>query len=99
LIYCQNIILKEKRLIQEQLNKYLLFSFRIDFIMKVTDNGVGFDEKMKIRQDSYGLIGMKERVYLLDGKLTVTGKQVIGTTVFLLKCHIKYKISFGNFVY
>ena len=51
--------------------------------MKVTDNGVGFDEKMKIRQDSYGLIGMKERVYLLDGKLTVTGKQGIGTTVFV----------------
>jgi len=53
------------------------------FILKIMDNGVGFDEKKKIRQDSYGLIGMKERVYLLDGKLTVTGKPGEGTTVFV----------------
>jgi PAS domain S-box-containing protein len=53
------------------------------FVMKISDNGVGFDENKQIRQDSYGLIGMKERVYLLDGKLTVIGKPGVGTTVFV----------------
>ena len=53
------------------------------FIMKIADNGVGLDEKKQIRQDSYGLIGMKERVYLLEGKLTVSGKPGVGTTVFV----------------
>ncbi|HET7734228.1 MAG TPA: ATP-binding protein, partial [Paludibacter sp.] len=53
------------------------------FIMKIADNGVGLDERKQIRQDSYGLIGMKERVYLLEGKLTVSGKPGVGTTVFV----------------
>jgi signal transduction histidine kinase len=53
------------------------------FIMKIADNGVGLDEKKQIRQDSYGLIGMKERVYLLEGKLTVAGKPGVGTTIFV----------------
>jgi len=44
---------------------------------------------MKIRQDSYRLIGMKERIYLLAGKLTVIGKPEIGTTVFV---EMPYKI-------
>lgn len=53
------------------------------FIMKITDNGVGLDETKQIRQDSYGLIGMKERAYLLEGKLTVTGKVGVGTTIYV----------------
>lgn len=50
-------------------------------IMEVSDNGVGFDLHTKVREDSYGLIGMKERVYLLDGEFSVLSKQGKGTTV------------------
>ena len=59
------------------------------YILKISDNGVGLDENKKIRKDSYGLLGMKERVYLLDGKLTVTGYPGKGTTVLVeMPCKI-----------
>jgi len=50
-------------------------------IMEITDNGVGIDQNQKVRTDSYGMIGMKERVFLLEGKLTITGRPGKGTTV------------------
>ncbi len=57
-------------------------------VLKVFDNGVGFDENNKGRQDSYGLIGMKERVFLLDGNLDITSKVGKGTSV---KVEIPYQ--------
>jgi signal transduction histidine kinase len=50
-------------------------------VFQVVDNGVGFDENHNGRQDSYGLIGMKERVFLLDGNLVITSKVGKGTSV------------------
>jgi PAS domain S-box-containing protein len=50
-------------------------------VMEVIDNGVGFDQNHKGRQDSYGLIGIKERVKLLDGNLIITSKVGDGTSV------------------
>ena len=50
-------------------------------ILEISDNGIGFDEKQTIRPDSYGMIGMKERVFLLEGELFVTGKPGKGTIV------------------
>lgn len=50
-------------------------------IMEIIDNGIGFDQNYKVRQDSYGLIGMKERVFLLEGELTIHGEIGNGTTV------------------
>jgi len=49
--------------------------------MVIVDNGVGFDENNKGRQDSYGLIGMKERIFLLEGNLDITSKVGKGTSV------------------
>ncbi|MEI7502624.1 MAG: PAS domain S-box protein, partial [Paludibacter sp.] len=57
-------------------------------IMKIVDNGVGFDELHKGRSDSYGMIGMKERVFLLDGELSIVGTLGKGTSV---KVSIPYK--------
>jgi PAS domain S-box-containing protein len=51
--------------------------------MKISDNGIGFDDSKKKRNDSYGLIGMKERVYLLDGKLTISGNPGKGTEILV----------------
>jgi len=50
-------------------------------VMEIVDNGVGFDDSRKVRTDSYGMIGMKERVFLLNGELSITGKVGEGTSV------------------
>ena len=49
--------------------------------LEIIDNGVGFDENQKARSDSYGMIGMKERVFLLEGELSIISKPNEGTTV------------------
>lgn len=50
-------------------------------MLEIIDNGIGFDENHKGRTDSYGMIGMKERVFLLEGELNIIGKLGEGTTV------------------
>ena len=50
-------------------------------ILEITDNGIGFDENHTLREESYGMIGMKERIILLEGKLFITGKPGQGTSV------------------
>jgi|GEM_PF-1538042 len=49
--------------------------------MEIIDNGVGFDKNNSGRQDSYGMIGMKERVVLLEGVLDITSEVGQGTCV------------------
>lgn len=50
-------------------------------VMEVIDNGTGFDVHNTGRQDSYGMIGMKERVVLLGGKLNVESEIGKGTNI------------------
>jgi signal transduction histidine kinase len=50
-------------------------------ILEISDNGVGLEENKKMRQDSYGMLGMKERVFLLEGELVISGKPGKGTTI------------------
>ena len=80
------------RIIQEALNniakhsratelKVLLDQKGDKLTLEVVDNGIGFDENNKKNSDSYGLIGMKERVFLLDGELSIVGKKNIGTSI------------------
>jgi signal transduction histidine kinase len=47
--------------------------------MEISDNGIGFDVNHKVRNDSYGMIGMKERVLLLDGELNISSEPGKGT--------------------
>jgi len=49
--------------------------------LEIVDNGIGFNENLKKNSDSYGVIGMKERVFLLDGELTISGRKNIGTSI------------------
>lgn len=49
--------------------------------LEITDNGIGFDKKNSGRQDSYGMIGMQERVVLLEGKLDITSEPNKGTCI------------------
>jgi len=80
------------RILQESLNNILkhamativtiqLSTVADKFVMEISDNGTGFDVNKKCRPDSYGLIGMKERIKLVDGKLNITSKLGEGTTI------------------
>jgi len=46
----------------------------------VKDDGIGF-EKCEEKADSFGLIGMRERVELLDGKLIIASEKGKGTVI------------------
>lgn len=50
-------------------------------VCEIKDNGVGFDATNKIKSHSYGIIGMKERVLLLNGRLQVRSSINKGTVV------------------
>ena len=58
--------------------------------LSITDNGIGFNSQNSTKQESYGLIGMKERAFLIDGNLTITSKKNVGTTI---KIDIPYNNS------
>ena len=48
----------------------------------VQDDGKGFDaEKEECKEDSYGLIGMRERIEILHGELQISSKEGCGTTI------------------
>lgn len=47
--------------------------------LRVRDDGVGFDPTQKF--EGLGIAGMRERASLLEGSLTVSSKQGLGTTV------------------
>jgi len=51
--------------------------------MKISDDGIGISEEKIHSLTSMGLAGMKERVRGLDGKLWISGKQGIGTTILI----------------
>ncbi|HWJ77435.1 MAG TPA: sensor histidine kinase [Niallia sp.] len=51
-------------------------------IVIVKDNGKGF-VKEKYKEESFGLIGMRERVELLDGELTIDTKLGVGTIIMI----------------
>ena len=53
---------------------------RKDINIIVKDNGVGFD-KHNVKDQSFGIIGMKERIELLKGSIDILGKIGHGTTV------------------
>ncbi len=58
---------------------------RIDgrLIMQIEDNGKGFDPASVHNKQSLGIIGMQERVRLLNGQLTINSDESRGTTVLL----------------
>lgn len=58
-----------------------LYTVEEKLVLKISDNGIGIIENHTNKHDSYGLIGMKERVFLLDGELIISSQSGKGTTV------------------
>ncbi|MHA6252376.1 sensor histidine kinase [Oceanobacillus sp. CAU 1775] len=51
-------------------------------VLVVKDNGKGFDVTIK-KENSFGLIGMRERVQMLNGELDIHSQPNAGTTVII----------------
>ena len=93
------------RILQEALNNIvkhakastvkIQLSNKIDtLIMQIIDDGIGFNKNNSSRPDSYGMIGMKERVVLLEGKLEIVSEVGRGTCVRVEIPYLK-KIKIG----
>lgn len=50
-------------------------------VLKVRDNGAGFDLSSPRKQNSFGLAGLRERTYLVEGKLSIESSPGHGTTI------------------
>ncbi|MED3963945.1 sensor histidine kinase [Niallia taxi] len=55
---------------------------RDQVIVVIKDDGKGFDKSVE-KQESFGLIGMRERVELLEGELSIDSKIGAGTLVMI----------------
>jgi signal transduction histidine kinase len=53
-------------------------------LLEVKDNGVGIDKKTVVRAESYGLMGIWERVSFRGGRFTIHGEPNRGTTATIL---------------
>lgn len=51
--------------------------------LEVKDNGIGIDRKAVTRSESYGLLGIRERVSYRGGNFRIEGVLGVGTTVFI----------------
>lgn len=81
------------RLVQESVNNALkhgkpnLIIVKLEWLcdeinVVVKDNGVGFDTE-SVREGSFGIIGMKERIELLKGSLKISSSIGKGTTILM----------------
>lgn len=50
--------------------------------MTISDDGIGFDPKIQ-KEDTFGILGMKERVEMLDGTIEIKSTPNKGTHVFI----------------
>jgi Signal transduction histidine kinase len=54
---------------------------KLSFI--VEDNGIGFDSKSIDKKNSFGLLGIKERLAVLGGELIIDSYPGKGTKIFI----------------
>jgi signal transduction histidine kinase len=56
-------------------------TFNGDIVLKISDDGLGFDPQQAETRGHFGLTGMRERAALVGGTLTVTSEPGAGTVV------------------
>jgi len=50
-------------------------------LFEIADNGVGITKEQMSKADSFGLLGMRERVQICNGEMRIAGSQNSGTTI------------------
>lgn len=53
-------------------------------MLDITDNGVGITEEHMSKANSFGLLGMRERVQICDGEFRISGSPNAGTTITVI---------------
>jgi PAS domain S-box-containing protein len=53
------------------------------FVLRISDDGKGISEGEKGGQGSLGILGMRERVHLIDGEIEITGIEGQGTEILV----------------
>lgn len=53
----------------------------VEILLTVTDNGIGMKTKDLLKKDSFGLLGMKERIQALGGRLMIDSVYGSGTVL------------------
>lgn len=60
----------------------IVMEFRRDMVsITVEDNGMGFDTANNVGSESFGLVGMRERIKLLNGELMIKSVKGTGTKI------------------
>ena len=54
-----------------------------ELVMKISDNGIGFDENEIYKKKSLGILGMKERTIMLGGSYQISSKENEGVIVLV----------------
>ena len=49
--------------------------------LTVRDDGRGFDNRVAPRANAFGLVGLRERAYLVDGRVRIESAPGSGTTI------------------
>lgn len=52
-----------------------------EVVMTISDNGSGFDTSSAIKQNSFGILGMRERVELIHGKIDILSRENEGSKI------------------
>ncbi len=53
-------------------------------ILEISDNGIGITEEQISKANSFGILGIRERVHIWKGEVHITGSQNKGTTLTVL---------------
>jgi two-component system, NarL family, sensor histidine kinase UhpB len=54
-----------------------------NILLTIKDNGTGITDSQKNQKNSFGITGIKERVFLLNGILEISGRPGKGTIIFV----------------
>jgi len=52
--------------------------------LKIADNGIGFSDEQLVKPSSFGILGMKERVYPWKGEVRTGGSKDGGATITVM---------------
>ena len=64
--------------------RIVLQEYDDSIIFEISDNGIGITEEDLSKSTSFGLIGMRERVYPWKGDVLITGDRNKGTTIKII---------------